>query len=213
MGAILTLTYAAAVGRLLGVDPAVYAPWEDAAGRIVVPFNATGGYHPEYDGYTLGTQIKQVGHDTAACALLRVPCRMPASPHCCCCCCVQADVILTGFPWEFAHATFTPATRAADLAVYAAVTDAGGPAMTWVSGSLRRAAVQVAEPYMVVLARTRLGRGYSVRVPTRAPSPLHWVSRACSPSATSSLGRDLQRRRRPTSTGPLQTHRCAFLTV
>jgi len=98
-GAIMTLTYAARVAQLLGQPPSSYAPWEDAAARIVIPFNGT--YHPEYDGYKPGTQIK------------------------------QADVILLGFPLEAQLPSMTPASRAADLAVYAAVTDSGGPAMTW----------------------------------------------------------------------------------
>lgn len=25
------------------------------ANRVYIPFNATGGYHPEYDGYVIGT--------------------------------------------------------------------------------------------------------------------------------------------------------------
>ena len=97
----MSLTYAASVARLLGKPPAVYAPWEDAAARIVIPYNATGDFHPEFDGYRLGQQIK------------------------------QADVILLGFPLEAQHTTITPASRANDLAVYELVTDSNGPAMTW----------------------------------------------------------------------------------
>ena len=105
-GAILSLQYAAAVGELLGKPPAALAAWRDAASRIVVPFNATSGVHPEYDGYKLGTQIK------------------------------QADVILLGFPFEFSSSpTFTPATRAADLNYYATVTDPGSVAMSERSGT------------------------------------------------------------------------------
>ena len=59
VGAILTLQYAAAVGALLGKPPADLAAWLDASARIVVPFNATGQYHPEYDAYALGQGIKQ----------------------------------------------------------------------------------------------------------------------------------------------------------
>lgn len=54
MGAIATLQYASAFAQLLGQPPALYAPWLDAAGRIVIPFNSTGGYHPEFDGYKQG---------------------------------------------------------------------------------------------------------------------------------------------------------------
>ena len=101
-GAIMTLTYAARVAELLGVNPSVYAPWLDAASRIVIPFNTSdGGWHPEFDGYEMGTQIK------------------------------QADVILLGFPLDSKLPSVTPASRANDLAIYAKVTDDGGPAMTW----------------------------------------------------------------------------------
>jgi trehalose/maltose hydrolase-like predicted phosphorylase len=41
-GAIQTLTYAAAVARLLGEPNATAAAWEDAARRIVRPHNASG---------------------------------------------------------------------------------------------------------------------------------------------------------------------------
>jgi trehalose/maltose hydrolase-like predicted phosphorylase len=54
MGAIATLTYAASIAQLVGQAPAVYEPWLDAAARIIIPFNATGGYHPEFDGYVQG---------------------------------------------------------------------------------------------------------------------------------------------------------------
>ena len=55
-GAIETLTYASAVSALLGLGrvPA----WEDAAARIVRPYNASGDWVPEYDGYD-GKKIKQ----------------------------------------------------------------------------------------------------------------------------------------------------------
>ena len=46
-GAIATLTSAARVARLLAQPPAVYTPREDAAARIVIPFDAQLGYHPE----------------------------------------------------------------------------------------------------------------------------------------------------------------------
>ena len=100
-GAIQALTYAARVAQLLGKPASTYAAWVDAAARIVIPYNATGNWHPEYDGYPLGRQIK------------------------------QADVVLLGFPLCAVHPSITPASRAADLAIYAAVTDHNGPAMTW----------------------------------------------------------------------------------
>ena len=82
------------------VQPSITAPWTDAASRIVIIFNATAGYHPEYEGYVLGMEIK------------------------------QADTILLGFPFEFVHDTFNASTRAADLNAYIAVTDKGGPAVS-----------------------------------------------------------------------------------
>ena len=100
-GVIQALTHAAAVGALVGQDAALLAPWLDAAARLVVVYDAARGYHPESANYTRGTKVK------------------------------QADTVLLGFPFEFQHDTFSPASRAADLAYYASVTDAGGPAMTW----------------------------------------------------------------------------------
>lgn len=99
---ILALENAAKVGSLVGVAPSVVAPWLDAASRIAIPFNASGGgWTPEFDGYQ-GQKIK------------------------------QADVILLGFPVESeAGHLGSPIVRANDLNFYATVTDSGGPAMTW----------------------------------------------------------------------------------
>ena len=73
--AIYSLQYAAAVAALLGEPPSSYSPWIDAASRIVIPFDSVKQYHPEYDGYTNGTVVK------------------------------QADVILLAFPLEIASAS------------------------------------------------------------------------------------------------------------
>ena len=73
--AIYSLQYAAAAATLLGEPPSSYAPWIDAASRIVIPFDSVNQYHPEYDGYKNGTVIK------------------------------QADVILLGFPLEVSSST------------------------------------------------------------------------------------------------------------
>lgn len=112
-GAVLSLTYAAAVGGMIGADPVVLARYADAAGRIVIPYNATpppgsgmgpGGWHPEYDGFPPNITIK------------------------------QADVVLLGFPMQFTGspaAQMNAATRANDLLFYGPRTDPGGPAMTW----------------------------------------------------------------------------------
>jgi trehalose/maltose hydrolase-like predicted phosphorylase len=85
------------VSELLGLGRV--AAWEDAAARIVRPYNASGDWTPEHEGYVPGTKIK------------------------------QADVVLLGFPLEVPWVGKT--TRANNLARYAAVTDPGGPAMTW----------------------------------------------------------------------------------
>ena len=95
-GVIMALQHASAVAQLLGVEASVYAPWQDAAGRIVILFNESLGYHPEFKGYQQGTKVK------------------------------QADTVILGFPFEFSHSTFSAATRAADLTAYAPVTDEGG---------------------------------------------------------------------------------------
>lgn len=66
-----TLQHAAAVAQLLGLSPANYTPWLDAAARIVLqPFDDAQGFTPEFDGYKSGSTIK------------------------------QADVILLGYPFE-----------------------------------------------------------------------------------------------------------------
>jgi len=100
-GVIMALTHAAAVAQLVGAPPAAYAPWLDAAARVHIVFDAARGFHPESANYTIGRKVK------------------------------QADTILLGFPFEFVHETFTPATKAADLLYYANVTDPESVAMTW----------------------------------------------------------------------------------
>ena len=100
-GVMQTLSHAAAIGALLGVSPARLEPWMNASSRIKIIFDEVLGYHPEFAGYVWPRKVK------------------------------QADTVMCGFPFEVKHATFTPQTKAADLAAYAAVTDAGGPAMTW----------------------------------------------------------------------------------
>ena len=97
--AILSLQSAAKVSTLLGKDASQRAQWLNAASRVIIPFNASGGWTPEYAGYAVGTKIK------------------------------QADVILLGFPIEAPY--INASVRANNLAYYATVTDAGGPAMTW----------------------------------------------------------------------------------
>ena len=97
----LTLRHAVDAAALLGVANASVAAWRDADARLSVPYNASAAWHPEYDGYVQGTVIK------------------------------QADVVLLGFPLQFADATMTPASRENDLDVYFRASDPDGPAMTW----------------------------------------------------------------------------------
>jgi trehalose/maltose hydrolase-like predicted phosphorylase len=97
----LTLRHAVDAAALLGVANASVAAWRDADARLSVPYNAGAAWHPEYDGYVQGTVIK------------------------------QADVVLLGFPLQFADATMTPASRENDLDIYFRASDPGGPAMTW----------------------------------------------------------------------------------
>lgn len=47
------------MAKQLGMDPAVYAPWLDAAARVVMPFDQQRQYHPEFAGYKYNTQVKQ----------------------------------------------------------------------------------------------------------------------------------------------------------
>ncbi|XP_063801146.1 protein-glucosylgalactosylhydroxylysine glucosidase isoform X2 [Pseudophryne corroboree] len=72
--------------------------WKDVASKIKVPLDPKLNYHPEYDGYKIGEEVK------------------------------QADAVLLGFPLMF---PMTPEQRRNDLKIYEAVTDPGGPAMTW----------------------------------------------------------------------------------
>lgn len=47
----LALLAAVDADRTLGMPPASYSKWLSAASMIQIPFNATSGIHPEYDGY------------------------------------------------------------------------------------------------------------------------------------------------------------------
>lgn len=105
--AVLTLRAGATAAKLLSQPETLYAPWVDAAARLVVPYNASvagytsGGLRPEYTGYVLGTKVK------------------------------QADTILLGFPLGFTNNDTSGALTANDLDYYGQHTDPNGPAMTW----------------------------------------------------------------------------------
>jgi trehalose/maltose hydrolase-like predicted phosphorylase len=104
--AILTLRAGAKAAALLSQPAAISAPWQDAAERLVVPYNASvpgypGGLRPEYSGYVLGTKVK------------------------------QADTIMLTFPLGFRDKHTSDVLTANDLEYYGQHTDNGGPAMTW----------------------------------------------------------------------------------
>lgn len=116
LGAILTLRYAAAAAQQLGKPESVWGPWLDAAGRIVVLYNATspsgarGGFHPEYQGYDASAEIKQA--DVVIVPLVK------SLPE------LQQQL-------QTQNVSFDLQSIANDLDWYATVTDPDGPAMTW----------------------------------------------------------------------------------
>ena len=68
-GAAVTLNFSIEAAKLLGL---IYpSKWDEIVNNVYLPFDSTYQYHPEYDGYTIGTTVK------------------------------QADVILLSFPWQF----------------------------------------------------------------------------------------------------------------
>ncbi|XP_055591890.1 protein-glucosylgalactosylhydroxylysine glucosidase-like isoform X2 [Uranotaenia lowii] len=75
--------------------------WSSLAGRLKLLYDSTHDYHPQFQGYELGTVIK------------------------------QADTVLLGYPLNYQHLRMTPRTRSNDLRFYERVTRATGPAMTW----------------------------------------------------------------------------------
>ena len=132
--AIMSLRFAAAAAVVLGLPPSTYATWLDVAGRLPVPLAPSEPpFHPEYVGYSTKTTIK------------------------------QADVVLLGWPLDvgaMGASYMTPAVRRADLDIYAAVTDAGGPAMTWgmhATGLLELGDTAAAESFV---NRRYVGEGY-----------------------------------------------------
>jgi hypothetical protein len=110
-GAIISLRTAVLVSGLLGggggggggggVSPGEVAAWADAAERVAMPFDAARNYHPEFDGYTYGEQVK------------------------------QADTVLLGFPLEVDFNMTPAVRANDLIAYGGKNTDPGGPAMTW----------------------------------------------------------------------------------
>ncbi len=47
---------------MFNLQPILQVPsgWQNISNNIYVPFNATGNFHPEYDGYQWGQVVKQV---------------------------------------------------------------------------------------------------------------------------------------------------------
>ncbi|XP_033113241.1 protein-glucosylgalactosylhydroxylysine glucosidase-like isoform X2 [Anneissia japonica] len=85
------------------VNSSVPASWNKAGNKMYIPYDDVIKYHPEYDGYQLGTFIK------------------------------QADVILLGFPlmYEMPVDVKTNDLLLYDTYKGKAVTNRDGPAMTW----------------------------------------------------------------------------------
>ena len=78
--------------------PEIPETWLDKASRLSLQYDPELEYHPQYEGYEPGTQIK------------------------------QADTVLVGYPLMY---NMSVTSRENDLRIYEAVTDPGGPAMTW----------------------------------------------------------------------------------
>jgi hypothetical protein len=79
---------------------------------MYVPINATGNYHPEFESYPFGSQVKQVRPISDWGGGL-------SSAHVS----MQADTILMGYP---GHYGMSPHLRKGDLTYYESVTDING---------------------------------------------------------------------------------------
>lgn len=109
VNSVASLTLLAAAKLSAVCKQPVPANWTLIANGLfnAMPFNKSGHFHPEYDGYKYGTQVK------------------------------QADTIMAfGYPlseWKnaLAPADVDPVATANDLTYYESVTNPGGPAMTW----------------------------------------------------------------------------------
>jgi trehalose/maltose hydrolase-like predicted phosphorylase len=103
--ASLTMLAAANLSAICGLP--VPGNWTTVPRGLKIPFNATGYFHPEFDGYPYGQQVK------------------------------QADTIMAfGYPlaeWRAALAPekVDPVAERNDLIYYDRVTNPDGPAMTW----------------------------------------------------------------------------------
>ncbi|PIK33903.1 putative acid trehalase-like protein 1 [Apostichopus japonicus] len=97
----ISLTLPSLAARKLGT---VASPkWQEIADKLVIPFDPKKNYHPEFDGYQLGTRIK------------------------------QADAILLGYPLmvNISETTRRNNLELYDTIDGYHVTDVNGPAMTW----------------------------------------------------------------------------------
>jgi protein-glucosylgalactosylhydroxylysine glucosidase len=104
-GVIISLRAAIFVAQMLGdfagISPAELDTWIDAESRVVMPFDTSKQYHPEYASYTYGTQVK------------------------------QADTVLLGFPLEIDFNMTPAIRANDLNAYGGKNTDINGPAMTW----------------------------------------------------------------------------------
>ena len=90
--------YFAHYSSCVGECEAIPEEWLSLVSRLSLQYDPDLDYHPQYQGYQPGTQIK------------------------------QADTVLVGYPLMY---NMSVTTRKNDLETYEAVTDPGGPAMTW----------------------------------------------------------------------------------
>jgi len=100
-GVIQTLRFAAQIAQLLNMPADTYSAWLDAAARVRMPWDSAHNFHPEYEGYRYGEQVK------------------------------QADTVMLGFPLNIDFNMTTAARLNDLLAYGGKNTDPNGPAMTW----------------------------------------------------------------------------------
>lgn len=101
LNAAMNLAASATAAEALGVHDAPIAEWRDVASRLVVLYNSTGKYHPEFLGWRADDIAK------------------------------QADTVMLQYPLEWPAYPARPESLNNDIQYYAAHTTASGPAMTW----------------------------------------------------------------------------------
>lgn len=107
------------------LDPTRYdvnSNWTSIAKHITLIYDRELDYYPQYDGYNLNITIK------------------------------QADVVLLGYPLEFAN--IQPSTRRNNLKLYANLTRENGPAMTWSMHAIGHLEVDSMPPSQKIFNRT-----------------------------------------------------------